>query len=118
MASLSFGDQVLQATSTNHVQVNSAISLVLSAVQVLCDSLAADGEKHLIARTSDYGWRLVSSMEGLEGQVGRISMTTLRSQEKAYLAHQAAVESVNKTSSSGGGGGKFQNKGKAAPRCS
>ena len=52
--------------------------LVLSAVQVLRDRLAADGEKHLIAKTSEFGWRLVSSMEGLEGQVGRISMTTLR----------------------------------------
>ena len=107
VASLSCGGQVLMASSTNMVQVNGAISLVLSAVQVLHDRLAADGEKHLIARTSDYGWKLVSSMEGLEGQVGRISMTASRSQEKAYLAHQAAVDSVNKPSYSGGGGGKF-----------
>ena len=68
VASLSFGGQVLQATSTNHVQVNGAISLVLSAVQVLRDRLAAEEEKHLIARTSDYGWKLVSSMEGLRAR--------------------------------------------------
>ena len=47
--------------------------------------------------------------------MGRISMTALRAQEKAYLAHQAAVDTVNKTPYSGGGGrgGKFQGKGKA-----
>ena len=49
VSSLSFGGQVLQATPTNHVQVNGAISLVLSAAQVLRDRLAADEEKHLIA---------------------------------------------------------------------
>ena len=81
---------------------------MLSAAQVLRDRLAADEEKDLIARTSDYGWKLVSNMEGLEGQVGCISMTALRSQEKAYLAHQAAVDAVNKLSYSRGGGGKFQ----------
>ena len=53
-------------------------------------------------------------MEGLEGQVGRISMTALRSQEKAYLVHKAAVDAVNKPSYSGGGSGKFQGKGKPA----
>ena len=57
VASLSFGGQVLQASTTNMVQVNGAISLVLSAVQVLRDRLAADGEKNLIAKTSDFGWR-------------------------------------------------------------
>ena len=41
-------------------------------------------------------------------------MTALHAQEKAYLAHQAAVDTVNKTPYSGGGGGKFQGKGKAA----
>ena len=44
VASLSFGGHVLQASSTNYVQVNGAISLVLSAVQVLRDRLAADSE--------------------------------------------------------------------------
>ena len=43
-------------------------------------------------------------------------MTALCSQEKAYLAHQAAVDSVNKSSYSGGGAGKFQTKGKPAPK--
>ena len=55
-------------------------------------------------------------MEGLEGQVGRISMTALHSQEKAYLANQAAVDAVNKPSYSGGGAGKFHTKGKPAPQ--
>jgi hypothetical protein len=41
----------------------------------LRDRLAADGEKHLIACVSDYGWKLISSMEGLDGKVGHISMT-------------------------------------------
>jgi hypothetical protein len=63
-------------------------------VQSLRDRLAADGEKYLIARVSDYGWKLVSSMEGLDGKMGRISMTQLRFQEKAFLAHQQAVDSV------------------------
>ena len=106
---------MLQATPTNHVQVNRAISLVLSAAQVLRDRLAADEEKHLMAQTLDYGWTLVSNMDGLEGQVGRISMTALRSQEKAYLAHKDAVDAVNKPSYSEGRGGKFQTKGKPVP---
>ena len=38
---------------------------------------------------------MVSNMEGLEGQLGRISMTALRYQEMAYLAHQAAVDAVH-----------------------
>ena len=37
-------------------------------------------------------------------------------EEKAYLAHQAAVDSVNKPAYSGGRGGKFQTKAKSAPR--
>ena len=37
VASLSFGGHVLQATSSNHVQFNGVISLVLSTVQVLRD---------------------------------------------------------------------------------
>jgi hypothetical protein len=49
--SLSYCGQVLQATPLNCVQVNTAIGLVLSAAQTLRDRLAADEEKHLIART-------------------------------------------------------------------
>jgi hypothetical protein len=114
VSALSFGGTVLQASSTNHDQVNAAITLVLSAVQTFRDQLAADGEKHLIARVSNYGWKLVSSMEGLDGKVGPISMTQLRFQEKAFLAHQQAVDSLKP--SWGGAGAKFPAKGKTFPK--
>ena len=84
----------------------------------LRDRIAADEEKHLIAKHSDLGWRLVSNLEGLEGQVGRISMINLRAQESTFLKHQQAMDSVGKSGSGGGGGGggKYQtntnNKGK------
>ena len=104
---------MLQATPTNFAQINKAIGLVLPGAQTLRDKLAADAEKYLIVRTSDLVWKLMSNMEVLEDQVGRKSMTTLRAQEKAYVAHQAAVDILNKTPYSGGGGGKFQGKGKA-----
>jgi hypothetical protein len=52
----------------------------------------------------------VSNLEGMEGQVGRISMINLCAQESAYLKHQQAMESVSKSGSGGGGGscGKYQ----------
>ena len=53
------------------------------AAQSLRDRIAADEEKHLIAKTSDLCQRLVSNLEGLEGQVGRIRMMNLQAQEKA-----------------------------------
>ena len=55
-------------------------------------------------------------MEGLEGQLGRISMTALRYQEKAYLAHQAAVDAVHKSSYSGGGAASSRGRGKQLVR--
>ena len=63
---ISFGGQVIHATASNLHQMNCAVSLR--------DRIAADKEKHLIAKHSDSSWRLVSNLEGLEGQVGRISM--------------------------------------------
>jgi uncharacterized membrane protein YgcG len=97
-------------TPQNCDQMNQIIALVLSSVQELLDRIAADHSKHLIAKTS-LGWRFVSSLESLEGQVGHFSMVQLRSQEKAFLAHELALSSLDKSGSgkgaggSGGGGG-------------
>ena len=108
---MSFGGAIINATVHNLPQVNRAISLMLSGIQCLRDRIAADEEKHLIAKHSDLGWRLVSKMEGLEGQVGRISMINLRTQELAFLKHQQAMYSVGKSGSgaSGGAAGKYKN---------
>ena len=75
---VTFGVQVLVATPNNLPQVNLAFSLVLSPIQQMRDRIKGDEEKHQIAKTSDLGWKLVSN---LEGQVGRISMVDLRTQE-------------------------------------
>ena len=83
--------------ANNLPQMNKAVALVLS----LRDRIAADEEKHLIAKTSDPCWKFVSNLEGLEGQVGRISVVNLRAQEKAFLSHLAAMEAVSKTPWSG-----------------
>ena len=58
----------------------------------------------MIANTSDLGWKVVSNLEGLEGQVGRISMVNLKAQEKAYLQNLAAMKSVHKTGTGSGAG--------------
>ena len=80
---------------------------MLSGIQCLCDRIVADEEKHLIAKHSDLGWKLVSNMEGLEGQVGRISMIliNLRAQESAFLKHKQAMDSVSKSGSGSSGAG-------------
>ena len=101
---VSFGGAIINATVHNLPQVNRAISLMLSGIQCLRDRIAADEEKHLIAKHSDLGWKLVSNMEGLEGQVGRISMINLRAQESAFLKHQQAMDSVSKSGSGASGG--------------
>ena len=46
-------------------------------------------------------------MEGLEGQVGRISMIliNLRAQESAFLKHKQAMDSVSKSGSGSSGAG-------------
>ena len=82
---VTFNDQVVQASSNNIPQVNQALGLVLSGVQRLRDRIMADRENHRIAMTSELGWQHVSNLEGLEGQVGCISMVDLRAKEKAYL---------------------------------
>ena len=53
-------------------------------MQKMCDRITADEEKHLIANMSDQGWKLVSNLEGLEGQVDLIFIVNLRKKEKAY----------------------------------
>ena len=107
---LVFNNTIIQATPHNFVQINHCISLVLSSVQELRNRIISDKSKHLVAKTSPLGWRFVSSLEALEGQVGHISMQQLRSQEKAFLAHEQALNSAPKVSgtggaSAGGGGG-------------
>ena len=47
--------------------------------------------KHLVAKVSRFGWSFVSSVEDCEGRVGHIDISTLRAQEKAYLAHKRDV---------------------------
>ena len=111
--SLVFGNTIIQANPSNCDQINHIIGLILSSVQELRDRISADRSKHLIAKTSSLGWRFVSSLESLEGQVGHISMAQLRSQEKAFLAHELALSSLPKSGSGaggGGGGGKGGNK--------
>ena len=83
--------------------MNRAVSLVLSEVQSLRDRIAADEEKHLIAKHSDLGWRLVSNLEGLGGQVGRTRMINLCARESAFLKHQQAMDSMAKSRSGSGG---------------
>ena len=58
--SITFSGQVVLATPNNIPQVNRAFSLVLSAVQKIRDRITADEEKHLIAKTRDLGWKLVT----------------------------------------------------------
>jgi hypothetical protein len=60
---------------------------------------------HRIAKTSSLGWRFVSSLEGLEGKVGHISMVLLQSQEKAFLMHELAISTMAKSGSGAAGGG-------------
>jgi hypothetical protein len=102
---LFYGNTIVKATPQNCDQMNQVIGLVLSSVQELRDRIATDRSKHLIAKTSSLGWRFVSSLESLEGQVGHISMVQLRSQEKAYFAHKLAVSSLAKSGSGAGAGG-------------
>ena len=64
---ISFGGHVIHATASSLPQMNRAVSLVLTAVQSLRDRIGVDEEKHLIAKHSDLGWRLVSNLEELEG---------------------------------------------------
>ena len=91
------------ATASNLPQMNRAVSLLLSGVQSLRDRIAADEEKHLIAKHSDLGWRLVSNLEGLGGQVGRTRMINLCARESAFLKHQQAIDSMAKSRSGSGG---------------
>jgi hypothetical protein len=80
--------------------VNRALILVMSSVQEIEDRIKADHSKHLVAQESNFGWRFVQAAEDLEKKVGYIDMVTLRSQEKAFAAHQAAVGGSSKWSDS------------------
>jgi hypothetical protein len=107
------GAQLIIAHAGNLDQVNSVLQIVGSSAQLLRDRLSCDSEKHLIAKTSSLGWKLVQSLEGLEGSLGKISMSALHTQEKAYLSHQQALSAVIKTPPAGGGGrGGYTGKGK------
>jgi hypothetical protein len=94
------GGSILVANTHNLELVNRAIKLVFSSVQEIEDRLKADHSKHLVAQKSVLGWRFVSGLEDLEKKVGHIDMVTLRSQEKAFAAHQAAVGGTSKWSDS------------------
>jgi len=81
----------LQAAPDNLLQVNAAIQLVLQAVQDMKSRTEATRTKHLVAKVSRFGWSFVSSIEDCEGRVGHIDVSTLRAQEKAYVAHRRDV---------------------------
>jgi hypothetical protein len=100
------GSQLIIAHAGNLDQVNSVLQIVGSSAQLLRDRLSCDSEKHLIAKTSSLGWKLVQSLEGLEGSLGKISMSAIHTQEKAYLSHQQALSSVIKTPPAGVGGNR------------
>jgi hypothetical protein len=78
----------VEVTACNQVQV----SQVLDMSQRIKDRIHANSDKHLVAKISPLGWKLVSGLEDLEGSLGRISMLDLRAQEMSYMKHLAAVE--------------------------
>ena len=90
-AALSMEGVALTADAANLPQVNNAIQLVLQSVQEMKARCETARTKHMVAKVSRYGWAFVSSVEECEGRVGHLDMTTLRSQEKAYLQHKLAV---------------------------
>jgi hypothetical protein len=69
-------------------------------VQEIEDRVKSDHSKHLVAQKSVFGWKFVLGLEDLEKKCGHIDMVTLRSQEKAFAAHQAAVGGTSKWSDS------------------
>jgi hypothetical protein len=66
-----YGNTVVQATPTNCDQIDQIFALIMSSVQELRHRIASDRSKHLIGKTSSLGWKFVSSLELLEGKVGR-----------------------------------------------
>jgi hypothetical protein len=97
---LTVGGNVLLANNFNLDFVNRAIMLVFSSIQEIEDRVKADHSKHLVAQKSVFGWKFVSSLEDLEKKCGHIDLVTLRSQEKAFAAHLAAVGGTSKWSDS------------------
>ena len=97
---LTVGGNILLANNFNLELVNRAIMLVFSSIQEIEDRVKADHSKHLVAQKSVFGWKFVSSLEDLEKKCGHIHLVTLRSQEKAFAAHQAAVGGTSKWSDS------------------
>jgi hypothetical protein len=97
-ACLSINGSVLVAGPFNLDVVNRALLLVMSSVQEIEDRVKADHSKHLVAQESNFGWKFVQSAEDLEKKVGYIDMVSLRCQEKAFAAHQAAVGGSSKWS--------------------
>ena len=90
-AALSVDGLPLKAGPDNLLQVNAAIQLVLQAVGDMKSRTEATRTKHLVAKISRFGWSFVSSVEDCEGRVGHIDVSTLRAQEKAYIAHKRDV---------------------------
>jgi hypothetical protein len=97
---LTINGNVLVVSTFNLEMVNRAIVLVISSVQEIEDRVKSDHSKYLVAQKSVFGWRFVSGLEDLEKKCGHIDMVTLRSQEKAFAAHQAAVGGTSKWSDS------------------
>ena len=109
-SALSVDGVALQADVNNLPQVNNAIKLVLQAVSDMKGRCETTRTKHLVARVSKFGWAFVSSVEECEGRVGHLDMSTLRAQEKAYLAHKLAVGGKNSDSDDPPQRGRWYNK--------
>ena len=103
-------------TLLNMKLVTQAIGLVLAMTESMKSKISANSDKHTIARISALGWKLVSGIEELEGDLSGISMVDLRSKETAYMKHLAAVALTTKPVGSAAAQGASRwkkNKGKA-----
>ena len=63
----------VEVTTSNQVQVSQAIKLVPDMSQRMKDRIHANSDKHLVAKISPLGWKLVSGLEDLESSLGRLT---------------------------------------------
>jgi hypothetical protein len=96
----------VEVTASNFQQVSQAprsLKLVLDMTQRMKDRIHANSDKHMVAKNSPLGWKMVSVLEDLEGSLGRISMVDLRAQETSYMKHLAAMDTATKSVGDGAG---------------
>jgi hypothetical protein len=97
-------------TPYNSDQVSQAIVLVLAMTETMKTKINANSDKHTIARISQLGWKLVSGIEELEGDLGGISMVDLRAKETSHMKHIAAVATTTKSVVTSAGASKGVNR--------